>query len=157
MLEDLKSSYRRYYEYVAENVAFCEREGYLRTALMGRIRWFGFHPKPQEIANFPIQSGIADVMNTRLLQLQDQLRKDMPDVRLVAQVHDAAIFDTPKKYVQWGLDAKGNKKVIGPMAECIEALWAEPVRLKPSVVCRVDREFYLPAEIKVGRRWSDFG
>lgn len=157
MLNDLKGSYRRYYEYVAENVAFCEREGYLRTAVMGRIRWFGYHPKPNEIANFPIQSGIADVMNTRLLQLQAFLRKEMPDVKLVAQVHDAAIFDTPKKYVQWGVDKKGNKVPTGPMATAIEDLWKEPVRLKPSIVCRSEREFYLPAEIKVGRRWSDFG
>jgi uracil-DNA glycosylase family 4 len=157
MLDDLKASYHRYYEYVAENVAFCERHGYLRTALMGRIRWFGFHPKPNEIANFPIQSGIADVMNTRLLAFQAWLAKELPEVQLVAQVHDAAIFNTPNKYIQWGKDAKGKPKVIGPMAEGVERLWAEPVRLQPSVVCRTEREFYLPAEIKVGKRWSDFG
>lgn len=169
MLNALKASYKRYYEYVGENVRFCERNGYIRTALMGRVRWFGFHPKPQEIANFPIQSGIADVMNTRLLQLQTRLATEMPGIKLVAQVHDAAIFDTPKRYIEWvpdlgkdgkpkfDKDGKPKVKVSGPMNRAIEELWAEPVRLQPSVVCREAREFMLPAEVKVGKRWSDFG
>jgi uracil-DNA glycosylase family 4 len=144
MLSALKASYRGYYEYVAENVAFCEREGFLRTAMSGRIRWFGFHPKPQEIANFPIQSGIADVMNSRLLRLQGQLAEVAPGVRLVAQVHDAAIFDAPLADVD---TVKG----------LIVKTWDEPVRIERSVVCREAREFLLPAEIKVGKRWSDFG
>ena len=144
MLSALKSSYRRYYEYVAENVAFVEKHGYLRTALVGRVRWFGFHPKPQEIANMPIQSGIADVMNTRLLEMQDALRRPAPRVRLVAQVHDAAIFDTPK----------GDAALVDAL---IVKTWAEPIRIKPSIVCREAREFLLPAEIKEGRRWSSFG
>lgn len=142
MLDALKASYRRYYEYVAENVAFCERNGYLRTAVTGRIRWFGYHPKAQEIANFPIQSGIADVMNTRLLLLQQWLVRDTPRTLLVGQIHDAAILDTPIA------DVPIVKKLI-------EDLWIEPVRLEPSVVCREAREFFLPAEIKTGRRWSE--
>lgn len=53
--------------------------------------------------------------------------------------------------------AKGKPKIVGPMAEAVERTWAEPVRLKPSVVCREEREFLLPAEIKTGKRWSSFG
>jgi uracil-DNA glycosylase family 4 len=157
MLGALKSSYGGYYTYVAENVAFCQKNGYLRTALMGRVRWFGFNPKPQEIANFPIQSGIADVMNTRLLKLQAYLAKECRGTRLIAQVHDAAIFDVPKKWVVWGTDSKGKPLAKGPVVEAIERTWAEPVRLEKSVVCREPREFLLPAEIKTGMRWSDFG
>jgi uracil-DNA glycosylase family 4 len=107
--------------------------------------------------NTPIQSGIADVMNTRLLALQAWLAKELPEVELVAQVHDAAIFNTPDKYIQWGKDDRGKPKIVGPMAEAVERTWAEPVRLKPSVVCREEREFLLPAEIKTGKRWSSFG
>jgi len=157
MLNLLKASYKRYYEYVAENVFFVEKNGHLRTALVGRARHFGFHPKPQEIANFPIQSGIADCMNTRLLQLQKKLNKEAPRIRMVAQVHDAAMFDTPDEYVRWETDKKGKPVPKGYMVEQIEALWREPVRLEPSIVCRERREFVLPAEIKVGQRWSDFG
>ena len=92
----------------------------------------------------PIQSGIADVMNTRLLEMQDALRRPAPRVRLVAQVHDAAIFDTPK----------GDAALVDAL---IVKTWAEPIRIKPSIVCREAREFLLPAEIKEGRRWSSFG
>lgn len=157
MLGNLKTQYWRYYEYVAENVAFCQKNGYLRTAVIGRIRWFGFNPKPNEISNYPVQSGIADVMNERLLRLQRQAAIACPGTRLVAQVHDAAIFEVHKRYVEWSTDAKGKKKAVGPMAALVEATWAEPVRLKPSIVCREEREFLLPADIKVADRWSAFG
>jgi DNA polymerase I-like protein with 3'-5' exonuclease and polymerase domains len=139
MLSALKSSYRRYYEYVAENVAFVEKHGYLRTAIVGRIRWFGFHPKPTEISNFPIQSGIADVMNTRTIELQKRLPKG---VELVAQIHDACILDTPKA-------------AVPRVKELIQETWAVPVVLKASVVCRNPCELVLPSEIKTGHRWSE--
>ena len=144
MLGALKASYSRYYEYVAENVRFVEQNGFLRMALTGRIRWFGFHPKPTEIANTPIQGGIADVMNLRLTALQGTLRRESPRTNLVLQIHDAAIFDVPR----------GDADLV---ESHIVQTWKEPVRLQPSVVCREAREFLLPAEIKRGRRWSDFG
>jgi uracil-DNA glycosylase family 4 len=140
MLDRLKSTYRRYYEYVADNVAFAEREGYLRTALTGRIRRFGFHPKPTDISNFPIQSLVADVMNTRTLGLQGRLP---PGARLVAQIHDACLIDVPLRHVE---------RVEG----LIKETWSDPVRVAPSQVCPGGAEFLLPAEIKVGRRWSAF-
>ncbi len=139
MLNRLKSSYKRYYEYVAENVDFVEKNGYLRTAIMGRIRWFGFHPKPQEIANYPVQSGIADVMNTHLLELQKTLPRE---IELVAQIHDAAVFNTPRNLVEL---------VKQSILDC----WKTPVHLPVSVVCREARDMLLPAEIKVGHRWSE--
>lgn len=157
MLGLLKAAYRRYYEYVDENVRFCQQHGYLRTAITGRIRWFGFHPKPNEIANFPIQSLIADAMNIRSLDLQRRLRKEAPGTKLVAQVHDALIFDTPNKYIVWGTDAKGKPKPGGVVIDEIERTWATPVRVEKSIVCREAREFMLPAEVKAGQRWSDFG
>ena len=154
MLDKLKAAYKTYYRYVEDNVAFCQKHGYLRTALIGRKRVFGYAPKPTEIANFPIQSGIADVMNTRTPIIQ---RRAPAGTRLVAQVHDACLFSAPKRHTEWEIDKKGNKIPRGPMATLIEETWAEPVRLEASIVCRQDREFMLPAEIKVGRRWSDFG
>jgi uracil-DNA glycosylase family 4 len=139
MLGRLKSSYKGYYDYVAQNVRFIERNGYLRTALTGRIRWFGFHPKPTEASNFPIQSMIADVMNIRTLELQKRIP---PTIKMVAQIHDAAIFLTPNE-------------LVPSFKEEITKLWAAPVRLEESIVCRKARDLLLPSEIKVGQRWSE--
>jgi DNA polymerase I-like protein with 3'-5' exonuclease and polymerase domains len=139
MLDRLKASYKVYYRYVAENVEFVAKNGYLRTALTGRVRWFGYAPPPTELANFPIQSGIADVMNVRLLRLQAQLPAT---AKIVGQYHDAAIIE----------GRKGDERIPA----LLKALWAEPVRLPESIVCRQAREFFLPTEIKRGRRWSMF-
>jgi hypothetical protein len=67
-----------------------------------------------------------------------------PGVRLVAQIHDAAIFDTPKA-------------AVPAVVEMIEACWKEPLHIPKSIVCREERELLLPTDVKVGRRWSDFG
>ena len=44
MLEKLRTGYATYYNYCAENVEFVQKNGYLRTPLVGRIRWMGFSP-----------------------------------------------------------------------------------------------------------------
>jgi hypothetical protein len=140
MLDRLRSAYRVYYDYVRDNVAFVEREGYLRTALTGRIRRFGYHPKAPDIANFPIQSLVADVMNIRSLGLGGRLPWG---ARIVAQIHDALLIDVRVKDVE---------RVVS----FIKETWAAPVVVSPSQVCPAGAEFLLPAEIKVGRRWSSF-
>ena len=52
MFAEIRSAYARYYEFCEENLDFCRKHGHLREALSGRIRWFGFYPKPTEIYNF---------------------------------------------------------------------------------------------------------
>jgi uracil-DNA glycosylase family 4 len=141
MLGNLKRTYATYYAYVGENVAYVQTHGYLRTALTGRLRRFGYSPKPTEVANFPIQSGIADVMNIRLPTIRDRVRT--LGGRLVGQYHDAAVFDVPKP-------------AAPEVRSIIESTWKEPVRLETSIVCRSPREFVLPAEIKEGHALSEF-
>jgi len=301
MIGSLKAAYSRYYEYVAENVRFVERNGYLRTAILGRIRWFGYHPKPTEIANCldeetealtqrgwvrgfdlrpgdklltknkdsgmlewrpmarlclfpdytgplvefksksfnavttpehrwlvrdrkagrdvctttselaadpgaaaihlaerdafvsidqvqhipagerrpvwcpvvpntffvarrrgdvfvtgntPIQSGIADAMNIAALHFQRTFPRS---VRLVAQIHDANIWEVPNELIAWKVGAKGKKYPAGPIVEEIERYWTKPVHLPVGVVCREARDVMLPCEVKVADRWSAFG
>ena len=69
------SHYTRLYSYIDENEAYCKQHGNLRTVLLGRIRWLGWYAQRPEIANLPIQSGIADFQNERLPQIEDRLSK----------------------------------------------------------------------------------
>jgi uracil-DNA glycosylase family 4 len=139
MLSSLKAAYKVYYAYVASNVDFVKREGYLPSPLIGRKSWFGYAPKPTDVANRPIQGGIADVMNDRLVRLATQLPAGS---RVVGQYHDAAIIE----------GRRGDDRIV-PL---IDALWKEPVRFPASQVCPEAREFFLPTETKRGRRWSEF-
>lgn len=92
ILARLKASYRTYYRYVESNLAFVKKHGYMRSPVNGRIRWFGWYPKPTEIANYPVQSALADIMNNRMIEIAPLLPSG---VSLVAQIHDACIFECP--------------------------------------------------------------
>jgi DNA polymerase I-like protein with 3'-5' exonuclease and polymerase domains len=135
MLNHLKSAYRVYYRYVDSNVELCRRQGYLRTVFHGRIRWLGRQPKPTTVGNFPVQSGVADVMNERLLELDR--RKTKGSHQIIYQ-YDSAIFETP--------DAE-----VKDMERIIRDLWAEPIVIPHNGLSYVQK-----IDFHVGERLSDF-
>ena len=69
LLDLLHKKYRVYFRYVERMVAFVRKTGYLISPYMHRRRQFGFFPKPEEVYNFGPQSGVADEMNMRLLEI----------------------------------------------------------------------------------------
>ncbi len=128
----LRSTYHVYYRYAERNLAEVRRCGFMRSPILGRIRWFGWYPKPPEIANFPVQSCLADIVNQRMIDLHAIIPKG---VALVAQVHDSCIYDTPR-----------------PLAERVEGLiqsaWSVPVKLPGG-------DLILPIDMKRGERLSE--
>jgi uracil-DNA glycosylase family 4 len=133
LLSLLRNAYATYYRYAYNNIELVKKQGYLRSVLSGRKRFFGFNPKPTEVANFPIQTSIADIMNERLIALEQELPNEC---NIVAQIHDAAIIETPIAEVE-------NVK------ELIRKHYDEPIRFP-------DREpFVIPIDLKVGEKWSD--
>lgn len=112
ILARLKAAYRTYYRWVESNIATVRRVGYMRTPFLGRIRWLGWFPKPTDIANYPVQGGLADVMNERTIEICDRLPNG---ANLVAQVHDAGILEVPNQHV-------------GRVERLIKEVWAPPVR-----------------------------
>lgn len=141
MFAAVRDVYATYDQYVKDNVRFVEKNGFLRTALTGRKIVIGFHPKPTDVSNMPIQSGIADVIDTRLLDVM--VPSLPPGAKMILHHYDSATFDVATKDVD-------------RVQRMVEDCWKEPVQLKDSIVCRGEREFLLPAEVKVGKRWSDF-
>lgn len=147
VLDKIHTNYRGYFRYVRHNVEFCHKNGYLKSPLVGRTRWFGKYPKPNEIANYPVQSGIADIMNTRLIDLVFRRlprKNGLPfGWKLVAQVHDACVFECRI--------GKRAERV----AEEIRQMWAEPVIIPPSAMCKRGAEFKLGIDLKVKQRYSE--
>lgn len=135
LVNKLHSQYRDYYRYVDANEALCRKQGYLRSVLLGRKRWFGYYPQRTEIANNPVQSFIADFMNERLPEIEERLPSG---VRIVAQIHDAAIFEAPHKKV-----------------EAVKQIVRDTIA-KPIWVPHNGLTFTMPCELKDGGRWSDF-
>ncbi len=112
------------------------REGFVRSPLMGRIRWLGWDTGISDCANTRVQMTIADAMNARVLELGPRLPRG---VEIVAQVHDACIFDTPTEHV-------------GALGELLDEVWSRPVEIRHGR--RAGHKFMLPIEKKVGERWG---
>lgn len=132
ILARLRVAYRVYYRWAESNVALCRSQGYLRSPFLGRIRRLGFYPKVTDVYNFPIQSGLADIMNARMLELDPRLPKG---AKWICQVHDAAILQVPEALVD---------RVKALIAE----VWAPPIETPGGLM-------HLPIDLKDGARWSD--
>ena len=136
MLSMLHKEFKVHFKYIDNNVRFVQQNGFMRTPF-GRIRWFGVSPPPTEIANFPVQGGVADIVNERLIRLNPRLPSSCP---MVMQIHDAAIFECPK-----GEPANTTEKLI-------REVWDEDVVLPTN-----GRRFKLPIDLKRAERLSDLG
>jgi DNA polymerase I-like protein with 3'-5' exonuclease and polymerase domains len=135
-IDAIHSTYWRYFEWVNENIALCRKQGYLRSAFLGRRRWLGYYPKPTEVANTPIQSGVADVMNERLGIIDSRMPKQ---VKHLIYQYDSSIYEVPER-------------LVDKMKAVVNEVWAEPVKVPATGI-----EFMQPIDLKVGTRWSDFG
>jgi len=136
-----------YFRYVERNKRQVDKVGYMRDALSGRISWLGWHAGFPDVANRPIQGGIASLMNVRLPKIKRALPKG---AGVVAQIHDAAITEVPDRHVD-------------QVKALIKKTWEEPVIIPANGYgssLRIEdgaRQFVMPIELKVGDRWSDFG
>lgn len=135
MLRRMKQTYWRYFEFVEENIRFVAKHGFLRTPVLGRIRWLGQYASPSEVANTPVQAGVADIMGLRLQTLDTM--KPSPRCRLIVYAYDAAIYECPKKEA----DA---------MDEAIVEVWKKPVTLTSN-----GRTWVQPIDRKRATRWSE--
>ena len=95
MLRKLRAGFAGYFGWQRTRWLDAVRTGYTTSPILGRARWLGHDPPPTECANFPIQGGAADVMNLRLPLIVQALRERSPRTRIVAQVHDSGVFETP--------------------------------------------------------------
>ena len=101
MLARLKEAFWQYYAWQQRNLELTIRRGYVESPIMGRKRWLGHAPKATENNNFPIQSGAADLMNLTLWEIYTRLPAG---AKLVAQVHDQAIFECDRRAAKSVID-----------------------------------------------------
>lgn len=99
MLRKLRQEFHAYFSWQARNLLDVVRLGYVESPILGRRRWLGHDPSPTEAANFPIQSGAADLVNERFWHICEALRTASPRTALVAQVHDSGNFEVPESDV----------------------------------------------------------
>lgn len=99
--------YYRTTKYWDEEMAQVLERGYSASLIMDRRRTYPLRPDRSEVANYPVQSTAADVMNQEILQLWYRLREELPSARIVAQVHDAIDIEANES------DVEIAKRILG--------------------------------------------
>jgi len=105
---DIISSYFETYsgvkEYIDRTLTEAAETGYVTTLSMRR-RYLpelgSSNPNFRQLAermaiNTPIQGTAADLIKIAMLHIQDQLKKEVPEARMLLQVHDELVFEVPE-------------------------------------------------------------
>lgn len=101
-------TYPKVKEYMASNVEFAQKNGYIST-LKGRIRFFPeFRSANHNIRSFgeraamnmPLQGSASDIIKLAMLNVSEMLKKGGYKAKLILQVHDELLIDTPKDEVE---------------------------------------------------------
>ena len=90
-------------EYMDSNVEFAKKNGYVSTAL-GRKRVIKEINSPnfnlrsfgeRAAMNMPLQGTSADIIKIAMVNVYNRLKKECPEAKLIMQVHDELIIDSP--------------------------------------------------------------
>ena len=106
-IEDYFSHYSNVKKYFTELEKQAEQEGFV-TTLFGRKRFISAVDSTgrdkgflKRIAiNAPIQGTAADVIKLAMIQIQEQIREQKLDLKMVLQIHDELLFECPEDKAQ---------------------------------------------------------
>lgn len=151
IVEAFYQKYRGLKAWQDANYALVCKQGWY-DAFTGR-RW-SFEPKKQRdgsfmynrpsVCNYMVQGvSTGDIMPLAMIIIEKRLFKLdlLQDVKIINQVHDSLIFDTPKKYVD--VLAEQCYNVYRGMGQNISQYW------------NYNWQVPLNGEVKVGYNWSD--
>lgn len=137
-LSHIEHAYKAYWQahpaitaWQKQLIAGWRRQGYLATPWHGRKRYFIGGENHEEMKNFPIQGGAADLQNNAVLTLTGLYPFDYSNSRgLILQVHDQLCIECAE-------DEAENVKAI----------------LAHSMTTQIG-PMKFPAEVKIGRDWK---
>lgn len=134
--------YPRVQEYVERTKREAREKGYVQT-ILGRYRYFPElasgarvniavrNASEREAINMPIQGSAADIIKIAMVQLDEALGKHKLEARLILQVHDELVLETPEGQVD---------EVARLTCDVMENAYPLATRLK--------------TDVKVGRNWD---
>ncbi|MDR2122149.1 MAG: DNA polymerase I [Flavobacteriaceae bacterium] len=95
-------------KYIAEQVEIARKNGYVET-LLGRRRYLpDIHSAnavvrshaERNAVNAPIQGTAADIIKIAMIQIHERLKDKKYQTRLLLQVHDELVFDSPDEEIE---------------------------------------------------------
>lgn len=131
--------YPKVKEYIDEQIARAEKEGFV-TTILGRRRYLPeIKNKNQSIRQFaqrqavntPIQGSASDIIKLAMIEIHREIKEKGTKARMILQIHDELVFDVPEVEL---------KEFIRLIKEKMEHV------LELHVPIKVD--------IKIGKNWS---
>ncbi len=135
------TTYAKVREYLDETVRKAKETGYAET-LLGRRRYlpelnasnFAVRQAGERMAlNMPVQGTTSDIINAAMVQVQKRLEDDGMGSKMLLQVHDELIFETPTSEIE-------------ALSEMLREVMPSALDLSP-VPLKID--------LKTGDNWAD--
>lgn len=107
-IDDYFKTYPSVKDFMEKNVVKAREDGYLKT-FKGRIRFFPEFRSPnyavrsfgdRAAMNMPLQGGASDIIKIAMLKVYESLKKGGYKAKLILQVHDELIIDSPEEEVE---------------------------------------------------------
>lgn len=133
-------TYPKVKEYMDSNVALAKKQGYL-TTIAGRIRFFPELTSSRytirafgerAAMNMPLQGSASDIIKIAMLKVDKELKNNGLCAKIILQVHDELIVDTPIDEVE---------KVKDILKSCMESA----IKLNVPLI----------ANVSVGKNWFE--
>jgi len=94
-------------KYIERNLEEARKKGYVVTCLGRKLRLPDINSKNHNVRanaersaiNAPMQGTAADIIKDAMIRMQKFLDKEHPKTRMILQVHDELLFETPEKDV----------------------------------------------------------
>jgi len=102
------STYAGIAEFIRKTVLSAQETGIASTLFGRKRRILGIDSRnkteqqaAQRVAvNTPIQGSAADIVKIAMIRVQRMLEREMPEVKMLLQVHDELIFEAPERLVE---------------------------------------------------------
>ena len=113
--DEAKRIYDTYFErypgvkdYIKRNVAEARKKGYVNTLRGRRLQLPDINAKNRNVRanaeraaiNAPMQGTAADIIKEAMIQVQKHIDEKYPATRMILQVHDELLFETPEEDVE---------------------------------------------------------
>ena len=131
-IHDYLAHYSGVDDYMKRVVEQAKEQGYVET-MFGRRRYlpelassnFNMRAFGERVArNMPIQGTAADIIKIAMIRVYRRLKKELPEAKLILQVHDELIVETA---------AEEKEAVISLLTECMENVMEMSVKLSVGV------------------------
>jgi DNA polymerase-1 len=108
VIADYFETYKGIRKYMDEIPEVARKQGYV-ASLFGRRRYFPSindrnytvrSRAEREAINMPIQGTASDIVKIAMLRVYEALKKEKLETRMIMQVHDELLFETPKDEVK---------------------------------------------------------